>query len=370
MKHFFGFVRKEFHHIFRDRRTLIILFGIPVAQMLLFGYIVTTEVKDARIAILDHSKDEITRKIVDKLSSSGYFIIAQHLTNVQEIGECFRKGTVKEVVVFEQGFAQKLQKEKTASVHLIADASDANSANLVVNYTAGIINDFVVKENTSTLIPMQIVTEPRMLYNPELKGVYMFVPGTMAMILVLICALLTSVSIVREKELGTMEVLLVSPLKPLQIVLGKVTPYIFLSFVNVITILLLSNFVFGLPVRGSITLLLAESFLFISLALSIGILISSSTSSQQMAMVASMLGLMLPSILLSGFIFPIDNMPGWIQWICYINPTTYFIIILKNIMLKGLGFISVWKETAILAGMTLFLLMVSTKKFKVRLGGK
>ncbi|HOH83531.1 MAG TPA: ABC transporter permease [Bacteroidales bacterium] len=370
MKHFFGFVRKEFHHIFRDRRTLIILFGIPVAQMLLFGYIVTTEVKDARIAILDHSKDEITRKIVDKLSSSGYFIIAQHLTNEQEIGECFRKGTVKEVVVFEQGFAQKLQKEKTAPVHLIADASDANSANLVVNYTAGIINDFVVKENTSTLIPMQIVTEPRMLYNPELKGVYMFVPGTMAMILVLICALLTSVSIVREKELGTMEVLLVSPLKPLQIVLGKVTPYIFLSFVNVITILLLSNFVFGLPVRGSITLLLAESFLFISLALSIGILISSSTSSQQMAMVASMLGLMLPSILLSGFIFPIDNMPGWIQWICYINPTTYFIIILKNIMLKGLGFISVWKETAILAGMTLFLLMVSTKKFKVRLGGK
>lgn len=367
MKHFIGFVKKEFHHIFRDRRTLVILFGMPVVQMLLFGYIITTEVKDARIAILDHSNDETTLKIIDKLGSSGYFIITKYLNNEQEIETSFRKGEVKEVVVFEPDFAKKLHKEKSASVHLIADASDANSANLVVNYTAAIINDYLAKENSSSVIPMQIISESRMLYNPELKGVYMFVPGTMAMILVLICALLTSVSIVREKELGTMEVLLVSPLKPTQIVFGKVTPYIFLSFVNVITILLLSNFVFGLPVQGSIALLLAESLLFITLSLSLGILISSSTDSQQMAMFGAMLGLMLPTILLSGFIFPIDNMPGWIQWICYINPTTYFIIILKNIMLKGLGFMSVWKETACLAGITIFLLVVSVKKFKVRL---
>ncbi|HNW69684.1 MAG TPA: ABC transporter permease [Bacteroidales bacterium] len=367
MKHFIGFVKKEFHHIFRDRRTLVILFGMPVVQMLLFGYIITTEVKDARIAILDHSNDETTLKIIDKLGSSGYFFITKYLNNEQEIEDCFRKGEVKEVVVFEPDFGKKLHKEKSASVHLIADASDANSANLVVNYTGAIINDFLAKENSSAVLPMQIISEPRMLYNPELKGVYMFVPGTMAMILVLICALLTSVSIVREKELGTMEVLLVSPLKPTQIVFGKVTPYIFLSFVNVITILLLSQFVFGLPVQGSIALLLAESLLFITLALSLGILISSSTSSQQMAMFGSMLGLMLPTILLSGFIFPIDNMPGWIQWICYINPTTYFIIILKNIMLKGLGFMSVWKETACMAGITIFLLVVSIKKFKVRL---
>lgn len=367
MKHFIGFVKKEFHHIFRDRRTLIILFGMPVAQMLLFGYIITTEVKDARIAILDHSNDETTLKIIDKLGSSGYFTIAKYLNNEQEIESSFRKGEVKEVVVFEPDFAKKLYKEKSASVHLIADASDANSANLVVNYTAAIINDFLAKEYSSSVIPMQIISESRMLYNPELKGVYMFVPGTMAMILVLICALLTSVSIVREKELGTMEVLLVSPLKPTQIVFGKVTPYIFLSFVNVITILLLSNFVFGLPVQGSIILLLAESLLFITLSLSLGILISSSTNSQQTAMFGAMLGLMLPTILLSGFIFPIDNMPGWIQWICYINPTTYFIIILKNIMLKGLGFMSVWKETAYLAGITIILLVISIKKFKVRL---
>jgi len=367
MKHFIGFVKKEFRHIFRDKRTLVVLFGMPILQMLLFGYIITTEVKDARIAILDQSKDETTRKIIDKLSSSGYFIITKYLDNENQIEECFRKGEVKEVVVFEPGFGQKFQKDKKASVHLIADASDANSANLVVNYTGAIINDFVTKENSASALPMQVITESKMLYNEELKGVYMFVPGTMAMILVLICALLTSISIVREKELGTMEILLVSPLKPIQIIVGKVAPYVLLSFVNVITILLLSNFVFGLPVQGSIFLLLAESLLFIILALSIGILISSSTSNQQTAMFVAMLGLMLPTILLSGFIFPIENMPWWLQWICNINPTTWFIVILKNIMLKGLGFMSVWKETAILAGLTVFLLGVSTKKFKVRL---
>lgn len=370
MKHFLGFIKKEFYHIFRDRRTLIILFGIPVVLMMLFGHVITTEVKDARIAILDHSKDETTRKITEKLVSSGYFLVAAHLSHESQIEECFRQGLAKEVIVFEPNFGRKLQNERSASVHLLADASDANSANLVVNYTAAIINDFNARENASAVLPMQIVTESRMLYNPELKGVYMFVPGTMSMILVLICALLTSVSIVREKETGTMEVLLVSPLKPLQIIFGKVTPYIALSFINVITILLLSNYVFGLPVKGSLSLLLAECLLFITLALSIGILISSSSNSQQVAMFVALLGLMLPTILLSGFIFPIDNMPGWIQWICWLNPTTYFIIILKTIMLKGLGFEYVWKETAILAGITAFLLLVSIKKFKVRLDKK
>lgn len=367
MKHFIGFLKKEFYHIFRDKRTLGILFGMPIALMMLFGYVITTEVKDARIAILDQSKDETTRKIIEKIASSGYFVIAKNLDNETQIEDCFRKGLVKEVIVFQPGFGQKLQKDKKASVHLIADASDANSANLIINYTGAIMNDFIQKENASAVLPMQIITESRMLYNPELKGVYMFVPGTMAMILVLISALLTSVSIVREKEMGTMEILLVSPLKPIQIIFGKVAPYIALSFINVITILLLSNYVFGLPVKGSLLLLLAESLLFIILSLSLGILVSSLTNNQLTAMFASILGLMLPTIILSGFIFPIENIPGWIQWLCYANPTTYFIIILKNIMLKGLGFMSVWKETLILAGMTVVLLGLSIKKFNIRL---
>jgi ABC-2 type transport system permease protein len=367
MKHFKGFVIKEFYHIFRDKRTLAILFIMPVIQMLLFGYVVTNEIKDAKIAVLDRSQDMVTRKITDKLGSSGYFIITKVLTNENQIGESFRNGSVKEVVVFEPGFAEKLQRENKASVHLIADASDANTANLIVNYTSAIINDYMAKENATVKVPMQIVTETRMLYNEELKGVYMFVPGTMTLILVLICAMLTSVSIVREKELGTMEILLVSPLKPLQIIIGKVIPYAALSFVNVITILLLSNFVFGLPIQGSIIFLLCESMLFIMLSLSLGIFISTSTNSQQTAMMMSLMGLMLPTIILSGFIYPVENMPWILQWICHINPSTYFIIIIKNIMLKGLGFMSVWKETAVLCGMIVFFITMSVRKFKIRL---
>jgi ABC-2 type transport system permease protein len=236
-----------------------------------------------------------------------------------------------------------------------------------VNYTSAIINDYVAKENAGAVIPMQIVAETRMLYNEELKGVFMFVPGTMAMILILICALLTSVSIVREKELGTMEVLLVSPLRPLQIIIGKVMPYAVLSFVNVITILLLSNFVFGLPIQGSVVLLLFESMLFIILSLSLGIFISTATNSQQTAMLLSLMGLMLPTIILSGFIYPIENMPVILQWVCHIMPSTYFIVIIKNIMLKGLGIMNVWKETLILCGMILFFIVLSVRKFKIRL---
>lgn len=367
MKHFIGFVIKEFYHIFRDKRTLMILFGMPVVQMLLFGYVVTNEIKNAKIAILDHSQDEISRKITDKIGSSGYFKITKILTEENQIEESFRNGSVKEVVIFEPDFGAKLQRENKASVHLIADASDANTANLIVSYTSAIINDYLQKENANLQVPMQIVTESRMLFNEELKGVFMFVPGTMAMILILISALLTSVSIVREKELGTMEVLLVSPLRPLQIIIGKVMPYVVLSFVNIITILLLSNFVFGLPIQGSVVLLLLESVLFIILSLSLGILISTSTKSQQTAMMISMMALMLPAILLSGFIYPIENMPVILQWVCRINPSTWFIIIIKNIMLKGLGFISVWKETLILCGMTFFFIAISVKKFKIRL---
>lgn len=367
MKHFTGFVIKEFFHIFRDRRTLAILFVMPVVQMLLFGYVLTNEIKDAKIAILDRSQDVVTRKITDKLGSSGYFIITRVLNNESEIEDCFRSGSVKEVVVFEPGFAERLQRENKASVHLIADASDANTANLIVNYTSAIINDYIKKENSTITAPIQITTETRMLYNEELKGVFMFVPGTMAMILILISALLTSVSIVREKELGTMEVLLVSPLRPLQIIIGKVMPYAILSFVNVITILLLSNFVFGLPIQGNIALLLFESMLFIVLSLSLGIFISTSTNSQQTAMMMSMLGLMLPTILLSGFIYPVENMPMILQWLCHVNPSTYFIIIIKNIMLKGLGITYVWKETLILCGMITFFIAMSVKKFKIRL---
>jgi ABC-2 type transport system permease protein len=367
MKRFWGFVVKEFYHIFRDKRTMLVLFGMPIAQMLLFGFVITNEIRDVKIAILDYSKDNVTREITLKILSSGYFKLDEYLTNSNQIEETFRKGDVKEVIVFEAGFAEKMNKLGTAHIQLLADASDANTANLVSSYTLAIVMDYTKKINSNVAVPMQIVPEVRMMFNEQLKGVYMFVPGIMAMILMLISALLTSISIVREKELGTMEVLLVSPLRPIQIIIGKVTPYIILSLINAIIIIVLGNLVFGMPVQGSTILLLAETILFIIMALSLGIFISTATNSQQTAMFISMLALMLPTIILSGFIFPIANMPWILQALCQVIPPRWFIVIIKNIMLKGTGFYYVWFETMILAIMTAVFILLSYKKFKIRL---
>lgn len=367
MKQFFGFVRKEFYHIFRDIRTMLVLFGIPIAQLLIFGFVVTNEVKDIKIAIYDQSKDDVTLQISNKIISSGYFILEQNLDHISNIEDIFRKGDVKEVIVFEPDFAKKLEREGVANVQLLADASDANTANLIVNYTTAIIMDYIQKENQLIDQPLKIDTEVRMVFNESLKSVYMFVPGTMALILMLVSAMMTSISIAREKEMGTMEVLLVSPLKPVQIIVGKVIPYVTLAFVNAISIIVLGYFVFGMPLKGSIVLLLLESFLFISMALSLGIFISTMAKSQQVAMFISIFALMLPTLLLSGFIFPIENMPIILQWISKLMPPKYFIIIIKNIMLKGTGFMYIWKETLILFVMMLFFIALSVKKFKIRL---
>jgi len=366
VKRFWGFVYKEFLHIFRDYRTLLILFGMPAIQLILFGYVVTNEIKDARIAVLDQSKDETTRKITEKITSSGYFQLDRNLNTYSEVHEVFKEGDIQLVIVFEANFARKLEKDRKAYVQLIGDASDPNTANILVNYATGILNSYLLSINAEA-IPLQVIPESRMVYNQELKGVYMFVPGLMAMLLMLISALMTSISITREKELGTMELLLVSPLRPIQIVVGKVFPYVFLAFFDACIIILLGNIVFDVPVRGSVGLLLFESLLFISMALSLGILISSITNSQQLAMMISLVALMLPTILLSGFIFPIENMPEVLQWFCHLMPPKYFITIIKSIMLKGNDIFFIWKETLILFGFTLFFMLLSIKKFKTRL---
>jgi ABC-2 type transport system permease protein len=367
MNAFKGFVIKEFYHILRDYRTMLILFGIPIAQVILFGYIITTEITDANIAILDKSKDEVTRQITQKIVSSGFFRLAENLESESEIQDVFKAGRAKEVIVFEADFAKKLKNAQSPEIELIADASDANTANLLVSYTSGIIQSYnqEVLQNNPQI--MQIQPSIRMYYNPSMEGVYFFIPGIMAVILMLISALMTSVSVTREKEMGTMEILLVSPLKPLQIIIGKLTPYFLLSFVNAITVISLGYLVFGVPIKGSIILLMAESMVFILLALSLGLLISSVAKTQQVAMFMSMLGLMLPTMLLSGFIYPIENMPNWLQFVANIMPPKYYIIIVKDIMLKGTGLLYIWPETLILLGMTTFFIVVATKKFKIRL---
>jgi ABC-2 type transport system permease protein len=368
MKRFLGFVKKEFLHIFRDYRTLIILFGIPAAQILIFGFAVSTDINNAGIAFLDLSRDEITLKLSDKIVSSGFFRKTDNLLNYSDIDQIFKKGKTKAVIVFEENFGSKLIKEGKASLSVIADGSEPNVATLITNYTMAIVNDFN-RELNSSGVNNSILVQPevKMFYNPQLKSHFMFVPGVITLILILICALMTSVTITREKEFGTMEVLLVSPLKPVQIILGKVAPYFLLSFINVILILIMSWLIFGLPVKGSIALLLLESMLYILMSLSLGILISTVSKTMQQAIFISFIGLMLPTILLSGFIYPIENMPKIYDYVSMILPPRYFIIIIKSIMIKGTGIFFVWKETLILILMTVLFIGISIRKFKVRL---
>jgi len=362
-----GFIIKEFYHIFRDVRTMVILFGMPVVQVLIFGFAITTEIKNAEIAILDYSKDHMSLELSNKIISSEYFLLNENLTDESQIETAFKAGTIKEVIIIGDHFARRLEKDKHASIHIIADASDPNTANLLSNYTRGIIQNYMLEKLGEQSLPIEVVAESKMLFNPGLKSVFMFVPGTITILLMLVSAMMTSISIAREKEMGTMEVLLVSPLKPVQIVVGKVVPYVVLSFINAVTILLLSFFVFGMPVQGSVILLLAESLLFIIMALSLGIFISTLAKNQQTAMMMSMFALLLPTILLSGFIFPIENMPQVLQWLCNVMPTKWFIIIVKDIMLKGVGMAHIWEETLIIIGMTIFFIGLSVKKFKIRL---
>jgi ABC-2 type transport system permease protein len=367
MNRFFGFVRKEFQHIFRDVRTLVILFGLPVVMIVLFGYVVTTEIKDVKVGIWDRSRDPASTRAIQEILSSGYFVPAGYLDHEEQIGELFRSGDAKVVVIFEAGFERKLEREKRAAVKLVTDASDANSAQLAQTYLQGVLISHFRSMNQDIRVPWEIGVKSRMFYNDEMKGVYMFVPGLMALILMLISALMTSVTITREKEFGTMELLLASPLKPREIILGKVAPYVLLAFINAMTIVIMGYLVFHVPVVGSLWLLMLECLLYITLALSLGVLISTSARTQQMAMVMSMIGLMLPTILLSGFIFPIDNMPEILQWLSTIMPARWFVVIVKNIMLKGTGITYIWKETLILLGMTLFFILAAVRRFNIRL---
>ena len=367
MKRFIGFVTKEFYHIFRDKRTMFILFGMPIAQIMLFGFAITNEINNVNIAILDKSKDSETQKIINKISASKYFNIEQDIVNENQIESVFKKGKVKAVLVFEKDFIKNLQTLKQAQVQVITDATDPNIANTIANYVNAILQNYTQEINKNNKPNHQIQTQTQLYYNPELKSVFNFVPGVMTIILMLVSAMMTSISITREKELGTMEVLLVSPLKPFQVIIGKVFPYIFLSIINATIILLLGFFVFKMPIEGNLLLLAFESVLFITTALSLGILISTVSNSQQTAMMLSLMGLMLPVIILSGFIFPISSMPLPLQIISNIVPAKWFIIIIKAILLKGATLSVIWKETLILVGMTVFFLVISVKKYKIRL---
>lgn len=365
MHAFLGFVRKEFRHILRDRRTLLILFGMPIAQLVLFGFVIRNEVNDVKLLVVDPAQDYVTQEITQKLLASRYFEGVAYRTHIDSVEVAFRQGVAKEAVLFEPDFATRLHRDGLARVQVVADATDPNVASTILAYTTAILQDYQQEQATGPT--GGIVTNVRMRFNPELQSVYLFVPGLIALVLMLVCALMTSITITREKEVGTMEILLVSPLRPVQIIVGKVLPYVVLSFVIVLVILGLARTIFGVPIRGSITLLLAECLLFIFCALALGILISTRTSSQQVATMIALAGLLMPTVLLSGFIFPISSMPAPLQWLSNLIPARWFLVVLRGIMIKGIGLVDLWAESLALVGMTGVFMIASIRNFNDRL---
>lgn len=366
MKQFIAFVRKEFYHIFRDKRTMLILLGMPVVQIILFGFAITTEVKNVSVAVLDPSNDIITRKIIDRLDASEYFYVKCLLRSPQEMEKAFRENEIDMALVFSSQFADHLY-SGDAQIQLISDATDPNMATTRANYASGIIAAVQQEMLPPGMTMSSITPDIKLLYNPQMKSAYNFVPGVMGLILMLICAMMTSISIVREKETGTMEVLLVSPVRPLLIILAKAVPYFVLSFVNLGTILLLSVYVLHVPVAGSLFWLVVVSLLFIFVSLALGLLISTLTRTQVAAMLASGLILMMPTMLLSGMIFPVESMPVILQVISDVLPARWYIQAVRKLMIEGVPVWLVLKEVGILMLMAVVLITVSFKKFKNRL---
>ncbi|MCL1974181.1 MAG: ABC transporter permease [Bacteroidetes bacterium] len=362
-----AFIKKEFRHIFRDRRSMLILLVMPIIQIILFGFAITTEVKNARVAVFDPSNDTATQHIINRINASEYFDIEYYPQQLESVNQLFQEGNIRLAILFTDHFEERLRHTGDAAVQLLADATDPNQAGMLVAYASNILAACQQEWMEEYAAPLQIVPEIRMLYNPQMKGAYNFVPGVMGLILMLICAMMTSIAIVREKEMGTMEVLLASPMRPGYLIFSKVVPYFSLSMVNLMTILFLSVFVLGVPVSGSLFWLLIASFLFITVALSLGILISTIVRTQVAAMLISGMALMMPVMLLSGMIFPVENMPLLLQLLSHAVPAKWFILSVKKLMIQGLPVHYVRKEFGILAFMAILFISVSIKNFKVRL---
>lgn len=337
------------------------MLGMPVLQIILFGFAITTELNHSRVAVLDPSKDAVTTRITERIDENRYFSVVKELSSASDIETVFRHDEADIVVAFTPDFDANLSTGE-AGIQLVVDATDPNTGNMMAGYVQGIVGQALQSGTQSSPI-----VQTHLLFNPQMKSAYNFVPGVMGLILMLICAMMTSISIVREKETGTMEVLLVSPIRPIFIILAKAVPYLVLSCVNLATILLLSVYVLHVPVEGSLWTLSFLSLLLIAVALSLGLLISCVVQNQVAAMIVSGMGLMMPVMLLSGMIFPIESMPAVLQWISNIIPARWYIQAVKKVMIEGLGMAAVWHEALILSGMAALLIGLSLKKFKERL---
>lgn len=368
MNQFLSLAAKEFRQIFRDRRTLLILLGMPLMLVLLLGYAIKTELNNAQVAVFIPTKDAETQRIVERFRASKYFTMTEELSEAEQINTVFREGNASLVLVFSEHFARNLlHGNGKASIQLIADGTDPNQASMLTAYAQGILASCQTELMEQLRIPLQIQVETRMLYNPQMESSYNFVPGVMGIVLMLICAMMTSVSIVREKETGTMEVLLASPMHPLQIILSKATPYFALSMANIITILLLAVFIMDVPIRGSLFWLAIVSALFVLVALALGLMISTLVETQMAALLFSGIGLMMPTLIFSGLIFPIESMPAVLRWIPDFIPARWYISAVRKIMIEGAGVECFAKELGFITLMAAVLITTSLKNFKVRL---
>ncbi len=364
MKQFLSFIKKEFHHVFRDRWTMVILLIMPVVQMILFGFAISTEVRNVNVALIAPQHDEMTRKIAARLDASEYFTVVGMMDSEARMEAAFKKAEIDFAVIFNDSFEGNLYSADGSSLDLIADATNSNTATTVSMYAQAIIADCISEGQT---FMAGITPNIKMLYNPQMRSAYNFVPGLMGLIIILICAMMTSISIVREKEKGTMELLLVSPVKPLTIVLSKMVPYMALSLVNYLTILLLATTVMDVPVAGSFWILTLFAVVYIAVALSMGLLVSSKVDSQIAALLISGMVLMVPMMFFSGLMFPTESMPKFFQYLSCIIPATWFIDAARKIMIQGLEFRYVLKDFAVLCGMAVLLMTVSMKSLKNRL---
>ena len=351
MKPFFSFVIKETKHILRDKRTMLMLFGMPIVMMLLFGFAVTNDVRNVRIIVVMSNADNATQQVADRLAASEYFTITKVVATPNEAEKAIRDQKADMAIVFSPDFASK-----KSGYQLIVDGADPNMAQQWTTYANAVINNTEAK-----------AVNTKLLYNPQMKSTYNFVPAIMGTLLMLVCAMMTSISIVREKEKGTMEVLLVSPTKPLMIIVAKLVPYLVLAFVILSIILLMSSFVLGVPIKGSLFWIYVVSTIYILLALSLGILVSTIAETQLVALLISAMLLMMPVIMLSGMMFPIESMPKILQYISAIIPTRYYISAMRKLMIMGVGIEQVYRETTILIGMLVVLLSLSLAKFNKRL---
>lgn len=356
-------IRKEFIHIRRDFRTLVIIFVMPVFMLFMFGYAINMELQSIDLAVVDYSHMPASRNLIRHFLGSKYFSAIPFEGNTREIGRLFYRQDAHVTLIFPSDFSEAATLKRPNKVQVLIDASDSNTAQLISNYIDAVILSYNASQGISQPFEISITT----LYNPALKSAYFFVPGLVALILMMISALLTSIAIAREKETGTMEQILVSPIRPAEIIIGKVVPYIVMAFADGLLILAVAHFWFEVPIRGSLLLMFGGAFLYIFVALSLGLLISTRAKTQQVAMMMALFASLLPTLMLSGFIFPINSMPVPLQYISKIIPATWFLRIIRGLMLKGNTIEHIGIALLILAIMGLLLTLVSTKRFKMTL---